>query len=107
MEKFLDSSRTRELIFISHANPNDCDFTAWLSSRQASDGYEVWSDLTHLVGGEVFWKDIDEALRQDTVKFISVLYPVSVTKRGFQKELSVADSIEAKGELGDGLPRIS
>ena len=83
MENLLDSSKTKKLIFISHANPNDNDFTIWLSARLASDGYEVWSDLTHLVGGEVFWKDIDESLRQYTIKFISVLSPVSVTKRGF------------------------
>ncbi len=101
MIKDADLTKSKKLIFISHANPNDNDFTAWLSARLASDGYEVWSDLTHLVGGEVFWKDIDESLRQYTIKFISVLSPVSVTKRGFQKELSVADSIEAKGDLGD------
>lgn len=101
MNNVIQTFKPKKLIFISHATPNDNEFTAWLSSRLASDGYEVWSDLTQLVGGEVFWKDIDEALRNYTIKFISVLSTVSVTKRGFQKELSVADSLEAKGDLGD------
>ena len=101
MDKVAVSTKARNLIFISHATPDDNDFTSWLSARLASAGYEVWSDLTQLVGGEVFWNDIEEALRHHSIKFLSVLSPVAVGKRGFQKELSVADSIEAKGNLGD------
>lgn len=101
MDKVAVSPKARNLIFISHATPDDNDFTSWLSARLASAGYEVWSDLTQLVGGEVFWNDIEEALRQHSIKFLSVLSPVAVGKRGFQKELSVADSIEGQGELGD------
>ncbi|MDP2248490.1 MAG: toll/interleukin-1 receptor domain-containing protein, partial [Nitrosomonadales bacterium] len=101
MDKTVVTSKPRNLIFISHATPDDNGFTSWLSARLASDGYEVWSDLTQLVGGEVFWKDIDEAIRNYSIKFLSVLSPVSVGKRGFKKELSVADAVEAKGMLGD------
>jgi hypothetical protein len=64
-------------------------------------GYEVWTDLTQLVGGEVFWKDIEEAIRQHAVKFLSILSPAAPQKRGFMKELSVADAIEGSGSLGD------
>jgi len=95
------TSATRKLIFISHSNPEDNDFTAWLAARLALAGYEVWSDLTKLIGGEVFWKDIEEAIRQHSVKFISVLSIGAPKKRGFMKELSVADSIEGAGKLGD------
>lgn len=101
MNNTVVTSKPRNLIFISHATPDDNDFTSWLSARLASDGYEVWSDLTQLVGGEVFWKDIDDAIRHYSIKFLSVLSPVSVGKRGFKKELSVADAVEAKGMLGD------
>lgn len=95
------TDKSRRLIFISHATPQDNDFTAWLGARLASAGYEVWSDLTQLVGGEVFWKDIEEAIRKHSVKFLSVLSPVAPEKRGFMKELSVADAVEATAGLGD------
>jgi hypothetical protein len=91
----------RRIVFISHSNPEDNDFTTWLAARLASAGYEVWSDITKLIGGEVFWKDIEEAIRRHTLKFVSVLSVSAPTKRGFMKELSVADSIEGKGKLGD------
>lgn len=91
----------RRLVFISHANPEDNQFVIWLSARLASAGYEVWSDVTQLVGGEVFWQDIEQAIRKHSVRFLSVLSPAAPTKRGFQKELSVADSIEGGGLLGD------
>ncbi|MHB1565857.1 MAG: toll/interleukin-1 receptor domain-containing protein [Acidiferrobacter sp.] len=48
----LITSVKRTLIFISHATPEDNDFTLWLGARLASAGYSVWSDVTKLIGGE-------------------------------------------------------
>ena len=36
---------TRDAIFISHANPEDNDFTVWLGARLTAAGYEVWADV--------------------------------------------------------------
>jgi hypothetical protein len=36
------------MVFISHANPEDNDFTRWLALQLAEDGYGVWSDLAKL-----------------------------------------------------------
>jgi TIR domain len=94
-------SAMRRIIFISHSNPEDNDFTTWLAARLALAGYEVWSDITKLIGGEVFWKDIEEAIRHHSIKFLSVLSVSAPSKRGFMKELSVADAIEGQGKLGD------
>src|SRR3984893_15376189 len=95
------NSAMRRIIFISHSNPEDNDFTTWLAARLALAGYEVWSDITKLIGGEVFWKDIEEAIRHHSIKFLSVLSASAPKKRGFMKELSVADAIEGSGTLGD------
>ncbi len=92
---------TRRIVFISHSNPEDNDFTTWIAARLALAGYEVWSDLTQLIGGEVFWKDIEEAIRHHSIKFLSVLSASAPRKRGFMKELSVADAVEGFGKLGD------
>src|SRR5438552_4149167 len=91
----------RRIAFISHSNPEDNDFTTWLAARLTLAGYEVWSDITEHIGGEVFWKDIEEAIRLHTLKFVSVLSVSAPNKRGFMKELSVADAIEGQGKLGD------
>lgn len=78
------------MIFVSHANPEDNLFTRWLALRLAGDGYPVWCDLTKLLGGEDFWRDIETAIRERTAKFLYVLSKTSNQKEGALMELAVA-----------------
>jgi TIR domain len=48
----------RRLLFVSHATPQDSVFAKWLATQLAIAGYEVWCDVTKLLGGEKFWSDI-------------------------------------------------
>src|SRR6266852_9274150 len=83
----------RDTVMISHANPEDNEFTLWLALQLAREGYRVWTDLTDLLGGESFWSDIEQVIRTRAVKFIYVLSRVSnEANRGFRKELHLADS---------------
>lgn len=91
----------RTLIFISHANPQDNDFTLWLGARLASAGYFVWSDVTKLVGGETHWDNIETAIREHVVKVVSVCSTASVTKKGFKDELSLALAVERQHDFAD------
>jgi hypothetical protein len=63
----------RSMLFISHANPEDNEFTRWLALRLANEGYPVWCDLTKLLGGEDFWEEIEFAIRNRTAKFLFVV----------------------------------
>ena len=45
----------REVIFISHAYPEDNVFAEWLRNRLQVAGYLPWVDLSHLTGGERIW----------------------------------------------------
>ena len=83
----------RDMLFISHANPEDNDFSRWLALQLAKSGYPVWCDLTKLLGGEDFWKDVEEALRQRTCKFLFVLSESSNTKDGPLQEVHVAKAV--------------
>ncbi len=49
----------RRLVFISHDNPKDNNATLWLASKLTCEGYQVWSDITQLFWGELFWDDIE------------------------------------------------
>jgi len=89
------------LVFISHASPEDNDFVLWLAGRLAAAGYEVWSDLTKLIGGELFWDRIETAIRTETAVFLSVVSRRSVKKRNFLNELSVAISVEVARSVDD------
>lgn len=59
-----DEEISRQLVFLSHANPEDNEIAGWFSARLAAHGYQVWSDITRLIGGEVIWDTIEEAIRR-------------------------------------------
>ncbi len=92
---------SRNLLFISHANPEDNDFSLWLSLRLAREGYPTWCDLTRLLGGEDFWVDIEDVLRNHTTKFLFVLSRNSNQKTGPLQELYLAQSVARKFDLKD------
>jgi hypothetical protein len=91
----------RNLVFVSHANPEDNQFCRWLSLRLAREGYPVWLDLKHLVGGEDFWNEIEATIRHRAVKVLYVLSGTSNTKPGVLKELAVAQTVAKVHDFRD------
>lgn len=75
----------------------DNEFTLWLVLQLANEGYRVWCDLPKLLGGEVYWDDIEEVIKTRTVKVLYVLFRTSNVKDGHLKELHFAQSV-AKSE---------
>lgn len=94
-------ARRRNLIFVSHANPEDNSFAAWLCGKLAIAGYQAWSDVTKLVGGELFWNDIEEAIRYHAAKCIVVLSRLSQTKDGVLDEIDLAVRVERTQSIGN------
>ncbi|AAR33884.1 toll/interleukin-1 receptor domain-containing protein [Geobacter sulfurreducens] len=104
----LPSTITRNVIFISHATPEDNDFTIWLASRLQAEGFEVWIDKQALVGGEKFWQEIDQVIRHKAVKFLlvyseNICYQKQrgILKNGVAKEISMAEGIATTNGLKD------
>ncbi len=91
----------RDILFLSHANPEDDQVTSWLALQLAREGYAVWCDLTKLLGGEAFWDDIQAAIERRTAKFLYVLSRNSNSKDGPLAELTVARDVEKKLQLRD------
>lgn len=94
-------SPSRDTILISHANPEDNEFTLWLALRLASEGYRVWCDLTKLLGGEVFWDDIEAVIRERAAKVLFVLSRSSNNKDGVLREIHLAQGIARKQKIKD------
>lgn len=93
------AQRDRRLVFVSHANPEQNDFVLWLGVQLANAGYEVWSDVTKLIGGEVFWDDIEDAVRHHTAKFILVVSHAALNKEGVKDEINLAVMVERVQKL--------
>ena len=91
----------RDTLLLSHANPEDNEFTLWLALQLANEGYRVWCDLTKLLGGEVFWDDIEAVIRTRTAKVLYVLSRNSNGKDGPLRELHLAQSLARKEGIQD------
>ncbi|MCE5323351.1 toll/interleukin-1 receptor domain-containing protein [bacterium] len=96
-----ESIAIRDVVFISHANPEDNEFALWISTQLALHGYKVWCDLTQLIGGETFWTDIQQIIQLHCVKFIFVLSRNSNYKNGTLNEIAVATSTASIHRLDD------
>ena len=82
--------KERRIAFISHANPEDNEFASWLGTRLTSAGYEVWTDVLNLLGGEPFWRDIGDTIRKDAAVVIVALSHASYQKDGVLDEIALA-----------------
>jgi hypothetical protein len=94
-------TQARGTLLLSHANPEDNDFTRWLALQLANEGYRVWCDLTKLLGGEVFWDNIEDVIKGRAAKVLYVLSRTSNTKDGPLKELHFAQGVAKKEKLKD------
>ena len=84
----------RNKVFISHATPDDNDFTKWLSLKLIGLGYEVWCDILTLDKGADFWTTIENEIREHTCKFLIVSSIYSNHREGVLKELAVAAKVK-------------
>jgi hypothetical protein len=91
----------RRLIFLSHATPQDNVFATWLATQLAIAGYEVWCDVTKLLGGERFWNDITEAISLHSFRFLFASTIESNRKAGTERELKIATEAQKKFGLKD------
>ena len=95
----------RDQIFISHATPQDNEFSIWLASRLEMLGYKVWIDKEGLIGGERFWPTIQKAI-DSSAKIIFVYSKNIVTseeilKGGIENELEYGKSVAIEHKLTD------
>lgn len=84
----------RNKIFISHATPDDNDFTQWVSLKLIALGYEVWCDLFYLEKGTDFWNSIETEIRDNAYKFLIVQTVISNKREGVLKELAIATKVK-------------
>lgn len=93
------SSFERNVVFISHANPKDNEFSVWLAQQLTLCGYSVWCDVRDLSAGDKFWDDIEECIRSRCAKFIVVLTRTSQAASGVLDEIDLAIRVERSLQL--------
>ena len=91
----------RDVIFISHATPEDDTLAVWLASRLKLAGYNVWIDKNELLGGEYFWDNIQEIIRDKAIKVFCLLSNTSVNKDGVKNEISYSLKVEKDNSFNE------
>jgi hypothetical protein len=86
---------SRNVVFLTHAAPEDNEFALWLASKLAMAGYRVWVDRRRLRGGNDTWDEIDRILRTEAVKQV-VVFTRRITKEGVKKELAIGDIMKTR-----------
>lgn len=89
-----ESQSIREHIFLSHATPEDNDFTRWLAAKLTIAGFKVWYDLDRLKGGDFFWNKIEDAIRNDCIRMVAIVSESSYKKDGVRNEWDLGTTIE-------------
>jgi hypothetical protein len=96
-----ETASSRDVLFISHAYPEDNEFTLWLALQLAVAGYPVWCDLTKLLGGEDFWRNVEKIIRQKALKVLFLLSRNSNAKDGTLQEVALAKGVAKQNQLDD------
>lgn len=89
----------RDVIFLSHAMPEDTEFAVWLGMQLANAGYRVWSEATQLIGGERFWSGIEQAFDTVIGKTIAIVSKVTRSKNGVLDEIERAAATAERLEI--------
>ena len=87
------SSRTREIVFISKATPEDDDFVLWLAPRLEAAGYTVFADILTLEPGDRWRKEITNTLQNKAVKMLLCCRDATLNKTGVQEEIGIASDL--------------
>ena len=95
-------NKNRNVVFIGHANPEDNEFTLWIQQKLINEGYKAECDITILLGGENdYWKDIQDCLENNTIKYLLVLSKITFQKSGVLDEWEFVRNIGRKHGLKD------
>jgi hypothetical protein len=86
----------RKALFISHASPDDNEFTIWLGAKLVAAGYEVWADVLRLNGGDDWQRKLEWAIRDRALKVLLVANQTSVAKQGVRNEIQIATDVGKK-----------
>lgn len=101
----MDNMPIRNQIFISHATPQDNEFSIWIASRLEMLGYKVWVDKNGLLGGERFWPTIQKAI-DTSIKILfvyskNIITSEGILKPGIENEIEYAKSVAYENNLKD------
>ena len=91
----IENSTKPDHLFIS-AVDEDGIFADWLTRKLTAEGYRVWCERFQLLGGETFPDDIDDAIKNQTFRFISLYSRASLKHLEVTRQRSLALNVRSE-----------
>ena len=85
--------KSRSIVFISKATPEDDDFVLWLAPRLEAEGYIVFADILSIDPGDRWRKEITDTLQNKAVKMLLCCRDATLNKVGVQEEIGIASDL--------------
>ncbi|MEM2137517.1 MAG: toll/interleukin-1 receptor domain-containing protein [Candidatus Anstonellaceae archaeon] len=95
--------QSRNHLFLSYAE-EDLQFVLWLARKLTAQGYAVWCAKLNQLGGESYPKDIDNAIKNRTFRFLAVLSQAYLQKENPQKEQTLAVNLSKERKIDFIIP---
>ena len=87
------SRKTRSVVFISKATPEDDEFVLWLAPRLEAAGYIVFADILSIDPGDRWRREITGTLQNKAVKMLLCCRDATLNKIGVQEEIGIASDL--------------
>ncbi len=95
IQEQIDPSTKRNRLFISSVD-EDGVFADWLTRKLTAEGYLVWCERFQLLGGETYPNDIDEAIKNQTFRFISLYSRASMKDLEVVRQRALALNVRSE-----------
>lgn len=97
----MSQENKKDLIFISHAVPEDDYLAIWITSKLKLLGYNVWVDKKDLRSGSAFWNEIELKMRDHSIRFLALVSNSYIDKSrdkntGVFSEVTLAKALSKK-----------
>ncbi len=90
----IDASTNQDYLFIS-AVDEDGVFADWLTRKLTAEGYRVWYERFKLLGGETYPDDVDDAIKNQTFRFIALYSQASLEDPEVTRQILLALNIRS------------
>ena len=89
IQEKIKTSSEQEHLFISCVD-NDGVFADWLTRKLTAEGYLVWCQRFKLLGGETFPDDVDDAIKNQTFRFLGLYSQAPLNDQEIMRQRSIA-----------------
>jgi hypothetical protein len=87
------TSKSRDVLFISKATPEDDEFVLWIGPRLEAAGYKVFADILSLEPGDRWRTVLTETLQDTACKMLLCCRDATLKKEGVQEEIGIAQDV--------------